>query len=229
MTGKESNVGKRLKKIRNRTGLSIRVTADALGWGHTKYQRYEDAFKKQFLPADMVHALVPIFAPHGIHPEELYELGGFDLASLGIPPLRSESKTIPEIDIRAGAGGGGFNDGPDRIISHWGLPEGYVRDQLNPLSFDKCFIIEISGDSMSPTLESGDRVLVDTQDKVPSGGIFAVWNGYGVVAKRLSPVQPATDPRRIKFLSDNPLEPDYELTEDEINVIGRIIWRAHRL
>ena len=47
-------------------------------------------------------------------------------------------------------------------------------------------IIEILGDSMAPTLRSGDRVMVDESHRTPSPpGIYALHDGYGVIVKRI--------------------------------------------
>lgn len=82
---------------------------------------------------------------------------------------------------------------------------------------------------MMPTLHSGDRVMVDNGDRIPSpGGVFAVWDGFGVVTKRLE-VVPNSDPPTLRISSDNPLHREYERTADEVNIIGRVVWFARRL
>lgn len=147
---------------------------------------------------------------------------------------------IPEIDARAGAGGGGLasvgvkpgGDGgtvaADEIKATWGLPDDYVRGELHVRPAD-AYIIEIRGDSMSPTLQPGDRVMVDTADRTPSPpGVFAIWDGFGVVAKRVE-IVPNSDPVLLKIKSDNSNHDDYERTIDEVSVIGRIIWVGRRI
>jgi phage repressor protein C with HTH and peptisase S24 domain len=150
------------------------------------------------------------------------------------------SLTIPEIDVRAGAGGGGLAkadvapDGAggtvatDELKGYWTFPEEYVRGELHVRPADAA-IIEVRGDSMSPTLLPGDRIMVDTGDRNPSPpGVFAMWDGFGVVAKRIE-IVPNTDPVAINVKSDNPHHDDYQRSIDEVSVIGRIVWVARRI
>ena len=46
--------------------------------------------------------------------------------------------------------------------------------------------VTIDGDSMEPVLSTGDRIMVDTSQRVPvPPGIFVIWDGMGLVAKRV--------------------------------------------
>jgi phage repressor protein C with HTH and peptisase S24 domain len=50
---------------------------------------------------------------------------------------------------------------------------------------------------MEPLLASGDRVLIDTSQRVPvPPGIFAIWDGMGLVAKRIEH-EPNSDPAMV--------------------------------
>lgn len=89
-------------------------------------------------------------------------------------------------------------------------------------------MITIDGDSMEPLLSSGDRILVDTSQRIPvPPGIFVIWDGMGVVAKRAEHI-PNSDPPRIVIRSVNPEYPAYERDAQEVNMIGRVIWAARR-
>lgn len=149
----------------------------------------------------------------------------------------TQPEYVPEVDFRAGAGGGGFtttrdSDGELRILDEvvkdrWLIPPSYMRDL--GVSQSRAFVVEIKGDSMSPTLESGDRVMVDMSDRIPSPpGVFVLWDGYSMVAKRLDHVH-GTDEPRLSIMSDNPKHKAYEQPLDEVNVVGRVVWRAQRM
>ena len=58
--------------------------------------------------------------------------------------------------------------------------------------------------------------------------VFAIWDGVGVVAKRIE-IVPNSDPPVLRIKSDNIHHDGYERTTDEVNVIGRIIWVARRI
>lgn len=90
-------------------------------------------------------------------------------------------------------------------------------------------ILNVEGDSMSPTLIEGDTVLVDMARRAPNPpGIFVLHDGMGLVAKRLEHV-PNSEPPRVRIISDNPLYAPYEGIADEINIVGRIRWFAREL
>lgn len=157
-------------------------------------------------------------------------------------PLHSHdaASAIPEIDVLAGAGLGGealveaFTDAEGNQISQdvvkaqWGLPASYTANVLG-LRAKQARIIEVRGDSMAPTLLTGDRVMVDTGDRVPSpDGLFALFDGIGVVVKRLQRV-PNTDPPAFQIISDNPHHIPYQRVLDEIHLIGRVVWLARKI
>lgn len=136
-----------------------------------------------------------------------------------VPP---DGASVKEYAARAHAGAGAFN-GDERVLAHWALPVGWVRQARGAA------ILEILGDSMAPTLLSGDKAVVDTGDKTPSPpGVFVVWDGLGVVAKRVQPVH-GSDPLRLRLLSDNPAYSPYEAVADEAGILGRVIGVVRRL
>ena len=118
----------------------------------------------------------------------------------------------PSIDIRAGMGGGGVaarevrKDGnrADPIKSEgWQFPMSFVRDQFHTAAPD-LLVLDTNGDSMAPTILSGERVVVDTGHKTPTpDGLYAIRDTFGsIVVKRLQ-VMRSTRPTRVKIISDN--------------------------
>ena len=84
------------------------------------------------------------------------------------------------------------------------------------------------GDSMEPTLRTGDRVLVDTTDKQLArlDGIYwiTLYGAHGI--KRLKPAGRG----RILVISDNRAVSDpVEVEADDITIEGRVIWFARDL
>jgi phage repressor protein C with HTH and peptisase S24 domain len=134
---------------------------------------------------------------------------------------------IPEYDVRAGMGDGFVVDA-ETIKDLWTFSRRYLVDELR-LAARNLVVIELIGDSMAPTLLSGDRALVDMSDRrVGTPGIFALWDGDGTVAKRLERI-PNAKPEKIRLISDNPLHGTYEVMAEDTNIIGRIVWFARRM
>jgi phage repressor protein C with HTH and peptisase S24 domain len=59
-------------------------------------------------------------------------------------------------------------------------------------------------------------------------GIFVLFDGLGLVAKRLEHVASA-EPPLVRIISDNPLYAPYERSAEEITIVGRIRWFAREM
>jgi phage repressor protein C with HTH and peptisase S24 domain len=90
-------------------------------------------------------------------------------------------------------------------------------------------IVRVEGDSMAPTLNAGDEILVDLGDCLERlrDGIYVLRIDDAVVVKRLA-LHPVA--RRLTIQSDNPAYPDWPDCElAEINCIGRVVWSGRRI
>ena len=138
-----------------------------------------------------------------------------------------EVVSIPEYDVRLSAGGGFIVD-EETTRRHWPLPRFLVVDRLG-LQPSQATVQEVIGDSMEPTLSTGDYVLIDLSDqRLGLPGIFAVWDGDALVCKRLERV-PGSEPSEVRLKSDNPLHGEYRVPEDRVRVIGRVRWVTRRM
>ncbi len=234
----------RIKAARDAKGLSQAALGKLIGVSRVAVTQWESG---ETAPT---HGKLPVIADAlGVSVSDLLS----DDAPLPPPrpsrPAPSPIARIPEIDVRGGMGGGGVvayyrngNDASgcpatdefgnpvtiDDVKTTWDLPSDYVRHELRILP-SKAYLIEVKGDSMSPTLESGDRVMIDTADVVPTpGGVFAVWDGLGLVVKRIEHV-PNSDPPTVRIISDNPHHSTYERTLDEARIVGRAVWFGRRM
>lgn len=135
---------------------------------------------------------------------------------------------IAEIDVRASAGPGAFHEGLEETKVTWLFPEAIVRHEFRAPP-NELRMITVDGDSMEPLLSSGDRILIDTSQRVPvPPGIFVIWDGMGLVAKRVEHI-PNSDPPKVLIKSINPEYQAYERIAEEVNVVGRVVWAARRL
>jgi phage repressor protein C with HTH and peptisase S24 domain len=100
---------------------------------------------------------------------------------------------------------------------------------LTPTSPANLSIVRVEGDSMAPTLNAGDDILVDFGDAANRlrDGIYVLRIDDALVVKRL-----ALNPRgrRLTVQSDNPAYPDWpDCGLDDIKPIGRVIWSGRRI
>jgi phage repressor protein C with HTH and peptisase S24 domain len=135
---------------------------------------------------------------------------------------------VPYVNARPSMGGGQMVDAePD-----YGRPYHFQRSWIrNTLRSDPTHlrIMHVEGDSMMPTLQDRDIVLVDTSRRSPTPpGIFVLHDGMGLVAKRLEHI-PNSDPPRVRIVSDNQHYSPYEGMAEEINIVGRIRWFAREM
>lgn len=136
--------------------------------------------------------------------------------------------SVPSVEVTASMGGG--NLVTDEVEN--GEPYNFQRSWIvHDLKADPANlrIMHVEGDSMMPTLHSGDVVLVDLSRKSPTPpGIFVLFDGMGLVAKRLEHI-PNNDPPKVRVISDNTFYSPYERTADEVSIIGRIRWFAREI
>lgn len=133
--------------------------------------------------------------------------------------------SIPEHDVRASAGPGTIVEN-ETEVAVWPLPKEYVRHTLS-LRGSNLAIIEVVGDSMEPTLHTGDKILVDLGDKnVAQPGIFALFDGDATVVKRVEKVPGTAD---VQLISDNSFHSNYRVPAEDVHVAGRVVWFGRRL
>lgn len=152
---------------------------------------------------------------------------GVDEAVLGGPgvPLSAGTVLVPRLRLGASAGPGAHADGEEsegRI--------GFESRWLKKLSGspDALSIIQVAGDSMTPTLGDGDDILVDRGDAADRlrDGIYVIRMDDQLLVKRLAP-RPA---QRISVISDNSAYPSWEDADPrDISVIGRVIWAGRKI
>ncbi|MGU3403392.1 XRE family transcriptional regulator [Methylobacterium brachiatum] len=158
------------------------------------------------------------------------------------PATVNRTMSVPEYDVRAGASyGGGINDEEhreggktaSRVVARWGLPNEFVESELG-LRSGTMDIIKVRGDSMddgsAKGLSSGDRVIVDHEDRdVRQGGIFVVFDGMGTIIKQVELDRDASPPRII-CKSLNPRYSPIILTlEFPVEIKGRVAARISRM
>lgn len=147
------------------------------------------------------------------------------------PEVTSEARSryveVMTAEVRLGLGGGGAGE-DDFIGEPQLMPVSLIEGELRGHGSD-FLLYDVQGGSMSPDLLSGDRVLIDRRKTNPSEpGIFALFDGFGLVAKLVERVA-RSDPPQIRILSRDPDLTPHEATLDEVRIIGRVVWYARRI
>ena len=202
-------------------GLTLKEASRALG--------RNDAYLQQFLyrgsPRRLPEPLRLRLA--GITGADQARFLDADLRALQTP-RRESLIAVPLHTVRAAAGGGSFAEGDNAARHGLSFPPDLLR-RITAAPADGLKLLSISGDSMSPTLEDGDLVMVDTGRRTPSPpGIFILDDGVGLVAKRVDAI-PNTAPPYLRLSSDNPAYANYQRRIDEVQIIGRVVWFARSI
>lgn len=139
----------------------------------------------------------------------------------------------PELDVRLGAGEGqvgevfslpaaGGSISGHRVVGEWLFPDGFLSAEMKASS-SATIVMEIVGDSMAPTYQPGDRVIVDlSQRRLVADTVYAISDGSGEPQiKRLQKV-PFSDPPKVRIVSDNPALEAFEVDLERLTILGRI-------
>lgn len=125
-------------------------------------------------------------------------------------------------DVRASAGSGQLVAG-EGISDFLAFREDWVRFRLrrNPANL---VVIEAVGDSMAPTIENGDIMLMDkAETRIRDSAIYVLASGDEAIVKRVERKFDGT----IKIISDNPVYETVTVTAQQVpdlRVLGRVVW-----
>lgn len=146
---------------------------------------------------------------------------------------------IPELHGKIGAGQGSAGDlmtlpignnlyTGHRVVSEWLLPEEFLRNEVKS-SPRNAIVMEIVGDSMSPTYLPGDRAIIDlSQDKLSVDAVYVISDGHSQPQiKRLQRV-PFSEPVRVRIISDNEIFETDTVDLERLTVIGRVVGHIAR-
>jgi phage repressor protein C with HTH and peptisase S24 domain len=134
---------------------------------------------------------------------------------------------VMRVAVRASAGPGAI------VAAEMAKPyfafDGRWLKALTGTSAGKLSIIRVEGDSMAPTLNAGDDILVDPSDCAERlrDGIYVLRVDDALIVKRIA-LHPVG--RRVTVQSDNPAYPDWpDCDMGEIACIGRVVWAGRKI
>ena len=221
------------EKIRDllwRRGLSMREASVAIGRNHSYVYRFVELGKPRALAArdteklaetlgcgagELRHATVPARKRWTRKPARK-------------PPVSAPAMAgVPEMEIEAAAGPGALNEEFAAEKARWQLPESMIRHEggADPAALR---ILRVRGNSMEPEMSEGDRLVVDTARRVPAmGELFVLWDGDGLVVKRIEKARDPGPPR-LRLISANPDYTPYTCLAEEARIVGKVIWTVRR-
>ena len=113
----------------------------------------------------------------------------------------------------------------EQIVDYLAFKKEWVSARLNA-DPRNLLLIEAVGDSMAPTLEDSDLLLVDlSEPRFRHDGIYVLRRDNELEVKRLQRRPDGT----LNVISDNPVYEPSVVASDSVHIIGRVIWAAGRL
>lgn len=236
-----------LREWRHSRGLSLERLAERVGTDKTQLSRLEKGNRR--LTVDWLERLASALQcssqdllgePPSIAPLEpaRTRVRGFREAPAAAPiPERrnvgmvdfagERFAAIPVYDIRAAAGAGGLIE-PEQVVQFLLFRASWLR-AISNAPLEDLAVIEIDGDSMEPTLRTGDTALIDRAQTMVGrkDGLYVLRRDDALLVKRLS-VSWRTGLASV--CSDNPSYPtETDIDPKTLDVRGRVIWIGRRL
>ena len=133
---------------------------------------------------------------------------------------------VPKLAIGASAGAGASIDG-EPVEGAVAFDPKWLRELgADPRALS---IIRVEGDSMAPTLDDGDDILVDGGDAAARlrDGIYVLRMDDVLMVKR---VARAPGPGRVSVISDNAHYKSWDdLPMAAVQLVGRVVWTGRRV
>ena len=145
----------------------------------------------------------------------------------GISPAPQPGQAVVHVPLLANAGSMGPGTDiqhDDILVGQIALSEQWVARRLQPTNLNALRFIHAYGDSMSPTFEDGDILLVDTGIKDPKiiDGVYVMAANDRVYIKRVRQRMDGV----VEISSDNATVKTVDVLNGDhrIDILGRVVW-----
>ena len=211
-----SDARDRLAALAEEKGVSLAALSRLIGRNGTYLQQFITKGSPRRLAEDDRHTLAQFF---GIAESEL---GGARDKSYDSPVPASDWAEVPRLSIDASAGPGAFGAmevpfDSIRFSTRWLREQGLDPEMLSAIA--------VAGDSMEPELRDGDEILVDRTPRPLRDGIHVVRLGEALHVKRVQAAKPGS----LTLISANSAYPPLNVPLEDVDVIGRVVWKGGRL
>jgi phage repressor protein C with HTH and peptisase S24 domain len=209
-----SPLAARIKGLRTDKSLSQQAFADLMGVSRSYLANVETGGKEPSF--SFASSLMETF---GVEPNWFFH--GEESSKMD-----PSFVTVPKYTVSTSAGNGGSFVAEPLEVSYYAFNLQWIKRRgLDP---SQLHIVTVKGDSMEPTLQHGDLILVDRAQATPSDGstyVVRIWDE--LVVKHVQRI----GPQAISLLSANKVYPprELELPLDDRNfeIIGRVVASMH--
>ena len=214
-----SNARERLLQLSREKNCSLARLSEMIGRNPTYLQQFIRKGSPRKLEEDDRRTLAEFF---GVSESEL---GGPEEKSYNAGrklPLEAGWVDVPRLPLSASAGPGAAV-GEEEPFDNFRFSRRWLREQ--GLDGAQLSAITVQGDSMEPLLRAGDEVLVNCAPQPFRDGIHVVRLDDTLLVKRVA----SQGGGRFSLLSQNLAYPPIEVSAEDIEIIGRVVWKSGRL
>lgn len=133
---------------------------------------------------------------------------------------------VPRYDVRASAGGGSIIS-DESVVDHLAFKREWITQSLG-CQPDKICVIQVRGDSMTPTINDADLLLLDMREiSQRTEGVYVIQLDGSLLVKRISYKINGS----VEVISDNARYGTQTLTEKQgkdLAFIGRVVWHGRK-
>lgn len=136
-------------------------------------------------------------------------------------PQNPNTVRIDILDVEASAGNGAYLSPTEQGLLSQEFDLTFFRQQFGRADAKHLKLITVKGDSMAPTLESGDLLYVDiSENYFAADGLYVFTFDGQTFIKRLQKVG-----KEMLVISDNPTYKEWTFTQDDdVFIHGRVIF-----
>ena len=188
-----SEAARRLKELREQAGLTMRAVSEALGWSLTRYQHYEDRYKRRFLPFELARDLEAIFTPHGVESGAVLSLAGIEPGQ----PVNQRRESAParvaatqgqrDLPVMGTVVMGTGRGDSDGFLFIQGEAKEFVERPANLKGVFNALALYMDGDVMEPRYYAGELLYVNPNRPLTKNCFVAVElaDGQGLIRQFL--------------------------------------------
>ncbi|MBS5162644.1 MAG: helix-turn-helix transcriptional regulator [Haemophilus parainfluenzae] len=136
-------------------------------------------------------------------------------------PQNPNTVRIDILDVEASAGNGAYLSPTEQGLLSQEFDLTFFRQQFGRADAKHLKLITVKGDSMAPTLESGDLLYVDiSENYFAADGLYVFTFDGQTFIKRLQKVG-----KEMLVISDNPTYKEWTFTQDDdVFIHGRVVF-----
>jgi len=219
--------GARFREIREKKNLSQYDVARALEKDTTQISRYERGSGAKTITKSLERILKEVFTLEEIEYIKNGEVNTAGVVEESTPAygLADDKIEIPYYSEVYASAGGGSDATNMQMVSPISISKEMLSVEMGVQHAKGLTIINASGDSMKPTIKSGDKMLVYPleYENFQDGSIYVIMCGSSLLVKRVW-FNPVT--KVYTLASDNVEVKNIELTLDEqsdCRFVGRVV------